>query len=86
MASRGEERRGKLRKSPGICKQELIRRCLNGATRLVEGQSPFFQWSERRELKHLGTGRKRKKSSMSRVVAIEMDRAQTACVTACAGL
>ena len=85
MASRGEERRGKLRKSPGICKQELIRRRLNGATRLAEGQSPFFKWSKRRELKHLSTGRKRKKSSMSRVVAIEMDRAQTSCVTAHGG-
>ena len=29
----GDERRGKLRKAPGICKQDLIRRYLNGTTR-----------------------------------------------------
>ena len=40
LASRGEERRGKLRKAPGICKQELIRRCPNGGTRMVEGHTP----------------------------------------------
>ena len=34
--SGGEERRGKLRKAAGICKQELIRGCLNGATHMVE--------------------------------------------------
>ena len=38
--SGGEERRGKLRKGSGICKQELIRACLNGATHLVEDQVP----------------------------------------------
>ena len=36
LASRSEEGRGKLRKAPGICKQELIRRCPNGETRQVE--------------------------------------------------
>jgi len=30
--SGGDERRGKLRKGSGICKQELIRASLNGAT------------------------------------------------------
>ena len=34
--SGGEEGRGKLRKGSGICKQELIRACLNGATHQVE--------------------------------------------------
>ena len=34
--SGGDERRGKLRKGSGICKQELIRACLNGATHQVE--------------------------------------------------
>ena len=34
--SGGDERRGKLRKGSGICKQELIRACLNGATQQVE--------------------------------------------------
>ena len=86
MASGGDERRGKLRKAPGICKQELIRRYLNGATRLTEGQSPYLLWSKRWELKHLSTSRKRKKLSMSKVVAIEMDRAQTGVVTAMPGL
>ena len=37
--SGGDERRGKLRKAAGICKQELIRGYLNGVTRLVEDQS-----------------------------------------------
>ena len=39
LASENEEGRGKLRKAPGICKQELIRRYPNGATRQVEGLS-----------------------------------------------
>ena len=61
LASGSEEGRGKLRKAPGICKQELIRRCPNGGTRRVEGPSPTFSRSTRRELKHLSTCRKRKK-------------------------
>ena len=36
--SGGDERRGKLRKGSGNCKQVLIRACLNGATHLVEDQ------------------------------------------------
>ena len=39
LASRGDERRGKLRKAPGICKQEVIRRYPNGGTRMVEGHA-----------------------------------------------
>ena len=35
-ASRGEEGRGKLRKAPGICKQEVIRRYPNWGTSAVE--------------------------------------------------
>ena len=38
--SGGDERRGKLRKGSGICKQELIRACLNGATHQVEDLVP----------------------------------------------
>ena len=38
--SGGEERRGKLRKAAGICKQELIRGCLNGATHWIEDPVP----------------------------------------------
>ena len=45
-----------------------------------------FKGSKRWELKHLSTSRKRKKLSMSRVVAIEMDRAQTGAVEAVPGL
>ena len=42
--------------------------------------------SQRRELKHLSTCRKRKKESISRVVASETERAQTGVVTATPGL
>ena len=64
QASIGEEGRGKLRKSAGICKRELIRRYPNGGTRLVEGQSRRNA-GKRRELKHLSTCRKRKKNRFS---------------------
>ena len=60
MASIGEEGRGKLRKSAGIRKQELIRRCPNGATCHIEDKT-HRKMSQRRELKHLSTCRKRKK-------------------------
>ena len=33
LALGGDEGRGKLRKAAGICKQDLIRGCPNGATR-----------------------------------------------------
>ena len=36
LAFGSEEGRGKLRKAPGICKQEVIRRCPNGGTLMVE--------------------------------------------------
>ena len=36
LASGGEEGRGKLRKAPGICKQEVIRRFPNWGTSAVE--------------------------------------------------
>ena len=39
LAFGSEEGRGKLRKAPGICKQEVIRRCPNGGTRPVEDRS-----------------------------------------------
>ena len=39
LASGGEEGRGKLRKASGNCKQVLIRRYPNGATRHVEDMS-----------------------------------------------
>ena len=56
----GEEGRGKLRKTAGICKRDLIRRCPNGATRLAGGQS-HRKMSQPSELKHLSRRRKRKK-------------------------
>jgi hypothetical protein len=37
LALRDDERRGKLRKFTGRCKQLLIRECLNGATHYTEG-------------------------------------------------
>ena len=75
LASAGEEGRGKLRKCPGICKQELIRTCPNGATRTAEGRAPNMFWGEPGELKHLSTRRRRKKESIPLVVAIEEGRA-----------
>ena len=41
--SGGEEGRGKLRKGPGICKQELIRTLPNGETRRVEDPTPSLE-------------------------------------------
>ena len=39
QASRGDEGRGKLRKAPGICKQELIRRYPNRGTGAIEDRA-----------------------------------------------
>lgn len=75
LASAGDEGRGKLRKGPGICKQDLIRTCPNGATRTAEGRAPDCVWGEPGELKHLSTRRRRKKESIPLVVAIEEGRA-----------
>ena len=61
MALNGEEGRGKLRKAAGTGKHGSIRRCPNGATRVVEDYS-FRKESTRRELKHLITCRKRKQT------------------------
>ena len=43
LASTGEEGRGKLRKSAGIGKHELIRRYPNGETRQAEGLTPRWR-------------------------------------------
>ena len=43
LASRDDEGRGKLRKVAGICKQELIRECPNGATHTAEGRVPVVK-------------------------------------------
>ena len=42
LASAGDEGRGKLRKCPGIRKQDLIRMCPNGATHTAEGRVPWL--------------------------------------------
>ena len=59
----------------------MIRRFLNGETRLSIPQSPCTESigvrREPGELKHLSSRRKRKKKSISKVAASEMERAQT---------
>ena len=65
LALRADERRDKLRKAAGRGKYPLIRRCLNGETRM-EGLHASMRQSithggEPGELKHLSSRRKRKK-------------------------
>ena len=65
LALRADERRDKLRKASGRSKYPLIRRYLNGETRLrspqsLHGESIAMQ-REPGELKHLSSRRKRKK-------------------------
>ena len=66
MALRADERRDKLRKASGRSKYPMIRRYLNGETRLDRLQSSIRQsityGREPGELKHLSTRRKRKKT------------------------
>ena len=66
MALRAEERRDKLRKAAGRSKYPLIRRSLNGETRLEKLQSlhceSIAMQREPGELKHLSSRRKRKKT------------------------
>ena len=65
MALRADERRDKLRKASGRSKYPLIRRYLNGETRLEKLQSLCTEYigvqREPAELKHLSRRRKRKK-------------------------
>ena len=49
LALRGDEGRDKLRKVPGRCKQPLIRKSPNGATRSVEDRSSFKKSTQRTE-------------------------------------
>ena len=81
LALRADERRDKLRKAAGRSKYPWIRRSLNGETYM---RKPHVTYDEsiviRREpgeLKHLSSRRKRKKTSISKVAASEMERAQT---------
>ena len=66
LALRADERRDKLRKASGRSKYPLIRRYLNGETRLRRPQSSIRQsityGGEPPELKHLSRARKRKKN------------------------
>ena len=81
MALRAEEGRDKLRKAAVRSKYPVTRRCPNGETRLRKPQSPYTESigirREPGELKHLSSRRRRKKTSISRVAASEMGRAQT---------
>ena len=81
MALRAEERRDKLRKAAVRSKYPTTRRSLNGETRLSKPQSLCTEsigvQREPGELKHLSSRRKRKKTSISKVAASEMERAQT---------
>ena len=88
MALRADERRDKLRKASGRSKYPMIRRYLNGETRLDRLQSSIRQsityGREPGELKHLSSRRKRKQHVISKVAASEMERGQTG-VRACRG-
>ena len=81
MALRAEERRDKLRKATGRSKYPLIRGCLNGETHMrtphVSIRQSITYGREPGELKHLSSRRKRKKNSISKVAASEMERGQT---------
>ena len=66
LALGADERRGKLRKASGRCKQPSIRRFLNGETYLSKPQVSMREsiayGRERCELKHLSSSRRRKKT------------------------
>ena len=81
MALRADERRDKLRKVTGRSKYPLIREYLNGETHMriphVSIRQSITYGREPGELKHLSSRRKRKKKSISKVAASEMERAKT---------
>ena len=81
MALRADERRDKLRKATGRSKYSMIRGYLNGETHMRRPHVPYNESivirREPGELKHLSSRRKRKKTSISKVAASEMERAQT---------
>ena len=81
MALRADERRDKLRKASGRSKYPMIRRYLNGETRLSRPQSACSKsiaaCGEPGELKHLSSRRKRKQHVIPKVAASEIGRAQT---------
>ena len=69
LALRADERRDKLRKAAGRSKYPLIRRCLNGETRMSNPHASIRQsityGREPGELKHLSSRRNRKKQVLS---------------------
>ena len=81
MALRAEERRDKLRKAAVRSKYPTTRRYLNGETYMSKPHVTYTESigirREPGELKHLSSRRKRKKTSISKVAASEMERAQT---------
>ena len=81
LALRADERRDKLRKASGRSKYPMIRRCLNGETRMSIPHASIRQsityGREPGELKHLSSRRKRKQYVISKVAASEMERGQT---------
>ena len=81
LALRADERRDKLRKAAGRSKYPLSRRYLNGETHMrrphVSIRQSITYGREPGELKHLSSRRKRKKNSISKVAASEMERGQT---------
>ena len=81
MALRADERRDKLRKAAVRSKYPTTRRYLNGETYMSKPHVTYTESigirREPGELKHLSSRRKRKKTSISKVAASEMERAQT---------
>ena len=81
MALRADERRDKLRKAMGRSKYPSSHGFLNGETYMsnphVTYDKSIVIRREPGELKHLSSRRKRKKKSISKVAASEMEGAQT---------
>ena len=84
-ASKSEEGRGKLRKSAGICKRELIRTYPNGGTRHAEGMAHDGCHERTQGTETSYYLQKEKEISIPGVVASEMGIAQTSDVSASLG-
>ena len=86
LALRADERRDKLRKASGRSKYPLIRRYLNGETRLSKPQSlhgeSIAMQREPGELKHLSSRRKRKKHRFPKQRRAKWEEPKPACVHA----
>ena len=86
QALKGEEGRGKLRKAAGIRKQELIRRCPNGATRYLEEISSVAIQKRTQGTETSKYLEEEKTTVIAPVVASESAIAQTFIVKAMEGL